>query len=92
LYVKNSEAGLSGLGYTYIGHVTATNVGTDPETVTITEAASCTIPVGAKLYSDTMSPMLNGRILDVLAGASNSVTGIEVSESRNEILVTVTYA
>jgi len=92
LYVKNSEVSLSGLGFTYIGHVTATNVGGDPETFTLLEAASCTIPVGAKLYSHTLSPMLNGRILDVLAGTSASVTGIEMSEHRGQIVVAVAYA
>ena len=92
LYVKNSEVSLDGLGYTYIGHVSATNVGTDPETFTLTEAASLTIPIGAKLYSHTFGPMLNGRVLDVLAGASASTTGIEISEARGEIIVTVNYA
>ena len=92
LYVKNSEVSLDGLGYTYIGFVSGTNVGTDPETFTLTEAASLTIPVGAKLYSHTFGPMLNGRILDVFAGASATTTGIEVSEARGEIVVTVNYA
>ena len=92
LYVRNSEVSLDGLGFTFIGHVTATSVGADPETFTLQERASCTIPVGAKLYSHTFAPMLNGRVLDVLAGASASTTGIEVSEARGELVVTVTYA
>ena len=92
LYVKNSEVSLDGLGYTYIGFVSATNVGADPETFTLTEAASCTIPIGAKLYSHSFAPMLNGRVLDVFAGASSAVTGIEVSEARGEIVVSVNYA
>ena len=37
LYVKNSEVSLDGLGYTYIGFVSATNVGADPETFTLTD-------------------------------------------------------
>jgi hypothetical protein len=92
LYVKKSDVSVSGQGFLYIGHITATNVGTDAETVTITEAASCTIPVGTRLYSETFTPMLNGRIQDVLAGASASVKAMTVTISRGEIMVVVNYA
>ena len=93
LYVKNSDiSGLTGLGYTYIGFVTATNVGSDAETFTLSEAASLTIPADTKLYSETFSPMLNGRVQDTLAGASSAVSGIETTVSRGEIVVLVNYS
>jgi len=93
LYVKNSDiSGLSGLGYTYIGFVSATNVGADAETFTLTEAASLTIPVDTKLYSATFAPMLNGRIGDTLAGASSKVTGVDINTVRGEICVVVNYS
>ena len=93
LYVSNDDiSSLSGLGYTYIGFVTATNVGADAETFTLSEAASLTIPADTKLYSATISPMLNGRIQDTLAGASSAVKNIETTVSRGEIVVLVNYA
>jgi NADPH:quinone reductase-like Zn-dependent oxidoreductase len=93
LYVKNSDiSGLSGLGYTYIGHVSATNVGPDPESFTLVEAASLTIPVDTKLYSATFAPMLNGRIFDTISGASSAVSGVEISTVRGEICVVVNYS
>ena len=92
LYVKNSDVSLDGLGYTYIGFVSGTNTGTDAETFTLTEAASLTMAVGTKLYSETFSPMLNGRIQDTLAGASSAVAGIEVTTVRGEVVVVVNYS
>jgi len=93
LYVKNSDiSGISGLGYTYIGFVSATNVGSDAETFTLTEKASLTIPADTKLYSETFSPMLNGRIQDTLGGASSSVAGLEINIVRGEVVVLVNYS
>ena len=92
LYVKKVDVSVSGQGYLYIGHVTAVDVGSDPETVTILEAASCTIPVGTRLYSESFAPMLNGRIQDVLAGASASVKAMTVTILRGEVVIVINYA
>ena len=92
LYVRNDEINLSNRGFTFIGWVTATNVGSDAESFTLQEKASLTLPEHAKLYSDTFSPMLNGRVIDILAGASSSVTDTNVTTSRGEIIVTVSFA
>jgi len=92
LYVRNEDVDLSKPGFTFIGWVTATNVGTDPETFTLQEKASLTLSADLKLYSDTFAPMLNGRVIDTLAGASASVTGMDLATSRGQIVVTVNFA
>ena len=92
LYMRKTDVGLTGPGFVFIGWVTATNVGSDPETFTLQEKASITIPADTKLYCDTHSPMLNGRVLDVLAGSSASVTDVSTIVERGQILVSVSYA
>jgi hypothetical protein len=92
LYVRRSDVSLSGPGFIFIGWVTATNVGPDPETFTLQEKASVTIPADTKLYCDTHAPMLNGRIVDILAGASASVTDVSTVVERGQIIVSVSYA
>lgn len=92
LYVRNNEITTGKPGFTFIGWVTATNVGSDAESFTLQEKASLTIPEHAKLYSETFGPMLNGRVIDILAGASSSVTDTNVTTSRGQILVTVSFA
>ena len=93
LFVHRSDVSVtSGPLYIDIGWVSATNVGTDPETFTLTEKASVTIPADCKLYSNTFAPMLNGRVIDVLAGASASVTDVNTVSSRGEIVVSVSFA
>ncbi len=92
LFVRKTDVSIEGQGFLYIGHISATNVGADVETITIVEAASCTIPVDTMLYSNTFAPMLNGRVIDMFAGASASVTGMDISDIRGEIAVVVNYA
>ena len=92
LYVRNEDFSLTKPGFTFIGWVTATNVGTDPETFTLQEKASLTLSADLKLYSDTFAPALNGRIIDMLAGASASVTSVDIGTSRGQIIVTVSFA
>ena len=93
LFVHRDDVGVtSGPQYIYIGWVGATNVGSDPETFALQEKASLTIPADCKLYCDTYAPMLNGRVIDVLAGASGSVTDVSTVTSRGEIVVSVSFA
>ena len=92
LYVKRSDVSLDGPGFLHIGWVTATNVGADAETFALQEKASCTIPANCKLYCDTYAPMLNGRVIDVMAGASASVTDVSTITSRGNIVVSVSFA
>ena len=93
LFVHRDDVSVTaGPQYIFIGWVTATNVGTDPETFTLQEKASVAIPADCKLYCDTFAPMLNGRVIDVLAGASASVTDVSTITSRGEIVVSVSFA
>ncbi len=92
IYVKRSDVSLDGPGFLHIGWVSATNVGADAETFALQEKATCTIPADCKLYSDTYAPMLNGRVIDVLAGASASVTDVSTVTSRGNIVVSVSFA
>tara|TARA_R110002020_G_scaffold442367_1_gene653517 strand:+ start:156 stop:653 length:498 start_codon:yes stop_codon:yes gene_type:complete len=93
LFVHRSDVSVTtGPLYIDIGWVTATNVGTDAETFTLQEKASVVIPADCKLYSNTFAPMLNGRVIDVLAGASASVTDVNTVSSRGEIVVSVSFA
>lgn len=92
LFVRKSDVSVDGQGFLYIGHISATNVGSDAETITIVEAASCTIPADTMLHASTFAPMLNGRVIDMLAGASASVTGMDINDIRGEIAVVVNYA
>ncbi len=92
LFVRKSDVSVTGQGFLFIGFVTATNVGSDPETFTLSEKASCTIPANTQLYSDTFAPMLNGRTTDVFAGASASISSMDITDIRGEIAVVVNYA